>query len=162
MLWSVNCIKARRIYGPPFDPKRDEIDEYRIAVAREINLAAEWAVMCLRDRGEFDPEPETAALRWSCYTARHLRFRGEYFEIIRRESMKIWTHEPWLFHFHTHVRQFSLDAGGQIWSQRFFRDWAYQKDVIVSFPLGNITDCWFRTDVLAGELLPALERLGGV
>lgn len=152
MLSRANYIKARNVNGLPFDPTRDEVDQHRIRVARDVKSAAEWAALCLLHREEdFEIEAETAALRWHYYTGRD-----------GRESAKIWTHEVYVVHFHTHIRQFSLDGSGQLWSRRFLRDWQYRNDIIVSFPLGNITDCWFSTELLKGELLPALNKLAGV
>lgn len=154
-------IKARRIHDDPFDPQRDKIDKNRIRVAKEINITAMQALLRLEDRCELCLEPETAVFRWRNFRSRRLRFfpNGDIgFEC--RPSIKLWLDVVELHQFRTHLRTFAIDASGQVWSWRYYRDWEYREDIILPFPLGDVTRCCFRTELLSGELLPALQKLG--
>lgn len=155
----LGTVKLRFPTPPPFDPRVDPVDLRRKNVSCEVDIAAKQAWLRLRQRHQFNLLPFVVAGRWRYHSA--IEFTPLSHKLyLRHPSIKVWPRTEGLHVFWTYVRPFALDADGQLWSWQYFRDWKYEQDVSLAFPLGNIIDCWYETDLLDCELLPTLRKLG--
>lgn len=143
----------------PFDPKGYEPEGGRFLVSGMVEKAAREAADRLYQQG-FPPLPELAVKDYRVYSPGEWFFRGIVPAKEEDTVLRLRLYHPPLYRFMTSERCFSLSAQGRLWGWKRFLSWDLSEKPWVAFPMDSIALCWFGTEILENELLPALLKLG--